>query len=326
MAEIVVFLGMGGTIAGTAAVAGDNVGYTAAQVGVAQLLESVPGLQRALGRYQAASEQVCQIDSKDLAPADWLALLERVQHHLSRPDVVGVVVTHGTDTLEETAYFLSRTLAPELLAHKPVVLTCAMRPASSLTPDGPGNMADAATVALCQGAHGVLVVCAGKVHGAAQVQKVHPYRVDAFDSGEAGPLAVVEEGCVRLLSAWPALDRSMVRADLGALAVWPRVELLISHAGATGAVVRALLNDAGAESALRGIVVAGTGNGTVHKDMEAALITAQQRGVRVLRVSRCAYGQVVGNSPAARSGAFSSAGLSAVKARIALVLEIAAQA
>ena len=325
MAEIVVFLGMGGTIVGTAPVAGDNVGYTAAQVGVAQLLESVPGLQRALGRYQAASEQVCQIDSKDLGDADWRALLQRTQHHLSRPEVVGVVVTHGTDTLEETAYFLSRTLAPELLAHKPVVLTCAMRPASSLTPDGPGNMADAAAVALCQGACGVLVVCAGKVHGAAQVQKVHPYRVDAFDSGEAGPLAVVEEGRVRLLSAWPALDCSVLRTDLAALPVWPRVELLLSHASATGAVVRALLNDADAETALRGIVVAGTGNGTIHKDMEAALLAAQQGGVRVLRVSRCAYGQVVGDSAAARSGAFPHSDLSAVKARIALMLDLAAQ-
>ena len=247
MAEIVVFLGMGGTIAGTAAVADDNVGYTAAQIGVQQLLGSVPGLQRVLGAHQAHSEQVCQIDSKDLVPADWLALLERIQHHLSRPDVVGVVVTHGTDTLEETAYFLSRTLAPELLSHKPVVLTCAMRPASSLTPDGPGNMADATAVALCQGAHGVLVACAGKVHDAVQVQKVHPYRVDAFDSGEAGPLAVVEEGSVRLLSAWPAPDRSMVRVDPAALPVWPRVEILISHACATGAMVRALLHDTDAQ-------------------------------------------------------------------------------
>jgi L-asparaginase len=257
--------------------------------------------------------------------ADWLALLARVNHYLALPEVAGIVVTHGTDTLEETAYFLARTLAPEQLAHKPVVLTCAMRPASSLTPDGPGNMLDATSVALCQGARGVLVVCAGRLHGAAQVQKVHPYRVDAFDSGEAGPVAVVEEGRVRLLSGWPALDAPTFRVDFAALPVWPRVELLMSHAGATGAVVRALLQDTGAQSALRGIVVAGTGNGTIHKDMEVALIEAQQQGVRVVRVSRCAYGQVVGDSPAARSGVFTSYGLSAVKARIALMLEISAQ-
>jgi L-asparaginase len=324
MTEKLVFLGMGGTIAGTATSAGDNVGYTAAQDGVHALLESVPGLRVVLGGHAALSEQVCQIDSKDLVPADWQLLWQRVMHYLGMDTVAGIVVTHGTDTLEETAYFLSRTVPADLLRSKPLVLTCAMRPASSLTPDGPGNMADAATVALCPGARGVLVVCAGKIHSAAHVQKVHPYRTDAFDSGEAGPVGLVEEGHVRLLSHWPAVDTNagMLAGDASN---WPRVELLLSHAGATGALVRALLQDRAGESPLRGIVVAGTGNGTIHQAMEAALRDAQAQGVRVVRVSRCAYGQVVGGAPAHRSGVFVAAGLSAVKARIALMLEIAAQ-
>ena len=327
MAEKLVFLGMGGTLAGTAASAGDNVGYTAAQVGVQDLLASVPGLKSVMGGFEAVSEQVCQIDSKDLAHTDWRALLGRVSHHLARPEVAGVVVTHGTDTLEEAAYFLSCTVPAELLRHKPVVLTCAMRPASSLTPDGPGNMADAATVALCRQARGVLVVCAGKIHSAAHVQKVHPYRTDAFDSGEAGPVGLVEEGRVRLLWDWPEVSNSLCNLDSAALQsdTWPRVELLLSHAGATGAVVRALLKPDSNEAPLRGIVVAGTGNGTVHKSMEAALLDAQAQGIRVVRVSRCAYGTVVGSSPTDRSGTFASAGLSGVKARIALMLEIASQ-
>ena len=327
MAEKLVFLGMGGTLAGTATSAGDNVGYTAAQVGVQDLLASVPGLKSVMGGFEAVSEQVCQIDSKDLAHTDWRALLGRVSHHLARPEVAGVVVTHGTDTLEETAYFLSCTVPAELLRHKPVVLTCAMRPASSLTPDGPGNMADAAAVALCRQARGVMVVCAGKIHSAAHVQKVHPYRTDAFDSGEAGPVGLVEEGRVRLLWDWPEVTNSLCNLDSAALQsdAWPRVELLLSHAGATGAVVRALLKPDSNEAPLRGIVLAGTGNGTIHKSMEAALLEAQAQGIRVVRVSRCAYGTVVGSSPTDRSGAFASAGLSGVKARIALMLEIAAQ-
>jgi L-asparaginase len=327
MTEKLVFLGMGGTIAGTAASPGDNVGYTAAQVGVQALLESVPGLRAVLGGYVALSEQVCQIDSKDLVPGEWRALLQRVTHYLGMDAVAGLVVTHGTDTLEETAYFLSRTVPAELLSRKAVVLTCAMRPASSLSPDGPGNMADAAAVALCRGARGVLVVCAGKIHSAAHVQKVHPYRTDAFDSGEAGPVGLVEEGRVRLLCAWPAVDASAPAVDTAALEgdSWPRVELLVSHAGATGMVVRALLKDATGEAPLRGIVVAGTGNGTIHQDMEVALREAQSLGVGVVRVSRCAYGQVVGGGASARSGSFRAYGLSAVKARIALMLEIAAQ-
>jgi L-asparaginase len=297
-------------------------------VGVQALLQSVPGLQRVLGGHQALAEQVCQIDSKDLVFADWALLAGRVTHYLALDEVAGLVVTHGTDTLEETAYFLSQAVPPELLARKPVVLTCAMRPASSLTPDGPGNMADAAAVALWPGACGVLVVCAGKIHGAVQVQKVHPYRTDAFDSGEAGPLGLVEEGRVRLLSGWPAVGAAQPLLDCAKLQAqdWPRVELLTSHAGASGAVVRALLKPAPDEKPLRGIVVAGTGNGTLHKDLEAALLDAQAQGIRVVRVSRCAYGQVVGDSAPAGSGGFASYGLSAVKARIALMLEIAAQA
>ncbi len=327
MTEKLVFLGMGGTIAGTASSAGDNVGYTAAQVGVQALLASVPGLVPLLGGREVLSEQVCQIDSKDLEHTDWRSLWDRVSHYLAMDDVSGVVVTHGTDTLEETAYFLSCTLPVELLKRKPVVLTCAMRPASSLTPDGPGNMADAAAVALCKEAHGVLVVCAGKIHTAAHVQKVHPYRTDAFDSGEAGPVGLVEEGKVRLLGDWPTLTASgsPIGSPVLPSDAWPRVELLISHAGATGAVVRAMLETDADAAPLRGIVVAGTGNGTIHKIMESALLEAQEQGIRVVRVSRCAYGQVVGGSATDRSGAFASAGLSGVKARIALMLEIASQ-
>lgn len=326
MAEIVVFLGMGGTIAGTAAQAGDNVGYTAAQVGVEALLGSVPGLQRILGQRQLQSEQVCQLDSKDMDFADWSLLGERLQHYLSKPDVSGVVVMHGTDTVEETAYFLSYTLAAELQAQKPVVLTCAMRPASSLAPDGPTNMADAAAVAVHQGARGVLVVCAGKIHSAAHVQKIHPYRVDAFDSGEAGPVGLVEEGRVRLLADFPHVSATRAQnASVWQRSYWPRVELLLSYAGAGGALVRAMLATHDPRNPLRGIVVAGTGNGTIHKDMEAALADAQTQGVRVVRVSRCAYGQVVEACGAGHADTIASYGLSAVKARIALMLELAAE-
>ncbi len=329
MGKKVVFLGMGGTIAGTAPSAGDNVGYTAAQVGVQQLLQAAPGVAAALGGHEALAEQVCQIDSKDLAYADWDALVKRLTHWLQKPEVAGVVVTHGTDTLEETAYLLSRAVPSGLLTHKPVVLTCAMRPASSQTPDGPGNLADAVAVTLCGRVHGVVVVCAGKVHSAVQVQKVHPYRVDAFDSGEAGPLGLVEEGRVRMLSGAPIAEVGLPAVDMGRLQAqgWPRVELVISHAGASGALVRALLTGPDAAvAALRGIVVAGTGNGTIHKDMERALEEAQQQGVRIVRTSRCAYGQVVGGSPSERPGSFATSTLSALKARIALMLEIAAQA
>src|SRR5512139_1935809 len=112
-ARTIVVLGTGGTIAGTAASTGDNVGYTAAQIGVAQLVSAVPALRA----VALECEQVAQVDSKDMGFAVWRSLALRVQHHLAREEVGGVVVTHGTDTLEETAHFLQRVLAPA----KPVV-------------------------------------------------------------------------------------------------------------------------------------------------------------------------------------------------------------
>ena len=221
---------------------------------------------------------------------------------------------------EETAFFLSRVLSNVHLAQKPIVLTCAMRPASSSAPDGPQNVLDAVAVACSVQAHGVLVVCAGTVHAARDVQKIHPYRLNAFDSGDAGPLAYVEEGRVRWLHACPERVVSAAEFPLAVLAIepWPRVEIITSYAGATGATVRALC----AEPAVQGIVVAGTGNGTIHQDLELALCEAQARGLHVVRSTRCAYGSVV---VGAAAGAFrDSQGLPPVKARIALMLELMA--
>lgn len=326
MSKKIVFLGTGGTIAGTAASALDNVGYAAAQLDVDQLLMRIPGLSDTLGECTAVFEQVMQIDSKDMGWPQWLALVRRVCHYLAMPDVAAIVVTHGTDTLEETAFFLSQVLPRDGLACKAVVLTCAMRPASSLAADGPQNLLDAVVVARSRAAHGVLVVCAGSVHAAHVVQKVHPYRLHAFDSGEAAALGYVEEGAVRWVQRCPDQDTVLTPELLERWSQlpWPRVEIVMNYVGATGATVRALCAEpADSSSAVQGIVVAGTGNGTLHHELEAALWQAQGQGVRVVRATRCPQGCVV---PGTGSDAAlpHSQGLSAVKARIALMLEIMA--
>ncbi len=309
----IVVLGTGGTIAGTSTQAGDNIGYTAAQVGVEHLLAAVPGLQQA-AQGTLVAEQVAQVDSKDMDDKVWLALAQRCAHHLADPAVRGVVITHGTDTLEETAWFLHEVLDTRT---KPVVLTCAMRPATALTPDGPQNLLDAVAVAVTPGARGVLAVAAGEIHCARQVQKVHPYRVNAFNSGEAGPFGWVEEGVVRLSQAWP-LALSVYEYDaiknIANGLVLPRVEVVISHAGASGAMVDALVRDG-----VQGLVVACTGNGTVHGALEAALLRAQEAGVRVVRATRCPEGRVL---PKPGDALPDSGGLSPVKARISLMLEL----
>lgn len=320
----VVLLGTGGTISGRSALGTDNVGYAVGEVGVEDLVAMVTaGLPAGMA---LVAEQVAQVDSKDMDAAVWELLAARCRHHLRQPDVAALVITHGTDTMEETAYFLHRVLADPDLHRKPVVLTGAMRPASSRSPDGPGNLLDALAVAALPGARGVVVVMAGRVFSGADVQKVHGYRLDAFESRDAGPIAYVEEGQVRAVQPWPASDAgtpggvALARAASG----WPRVEIVTSHACTSAFVVDALLAHADATGdRLHGIVVAGTGNGTVHQALEGALLRAQARGVVVQRSTRCSEGQVL---PTRHDVFPDAAGLSPVKARIALMLAMMADA
>jgi L-asparaginase len=322
-------LGTGGTIAGTARVAADsapevdgNLAYTAAQLGVQALLQALP--DRESLSFDLVAEQVAQRDSKDMDFEDWRVLALRVRHHLQQSDVAGVVITHGTDTLEETAFFLLQVLPAELLQAKPVVITCAMRPATSPEADGPQNLQDALTLAGTPAAQGLMVVCAGQIHAALKVQKVHPYRLNAFDSGDAAILGQLQGGVVTWTTpmapmataailpseasaaseaseAAPPLaaNSNLQLDDLTAATVWPRVEIVMSYAGAAAFLVDALLANPNPSdlkdsqaSPLRGIVVAGTGNGSVHHALEAALERAQSAGVRVWRSTRCAYGAV----------------------------------
>lgn len=306
----IVILGTGGTIAGLAAYTSSPIEYTAAQVGVSQLVGNINGLG------DVVTEQVAQVDSKDMSFGVWTQLASRVQHHLSQGDVQGVVITHGTDTLEETAYFLQAVLNPA----KPVVLTCAMRPANALAPDGPQNLLDALAVAKHAGAHGVVVVCAGGIYSALDVQKIHTYQLNAFGAGDAGLIGYVEENTLKLLKNWPLAQQIPTQdaikniAILNAINAWPKVEIVMSYAGADGALVDALLG-----LGVQGLVVAGTGNGTVHHALQAALMKAQSQGVQVVRATRCTQGRVLPRA----DDCFSSAnGLSPVKARIDMMLRL----
>jgi len=310
MQSKIVILGTGGTIAGTAASPTDAIGYSAAQLGVAELVAAVPPLKG----LAIECEQVAQLDSKDMDFATWQRLAQRAAHHLARAEVGAVVVTHGTDTLEESAYFLHRVLAPG----KPLVLTAAMRPATSLQADGPQNLLDAVTLGRDGRVTGVSVVMAGRAWAAADTRKRHTYRLDAFDGGDAGPLAVVEAGRVRLLCATP---RAGVGLGLDAIArdsaTWPRVEIVLNHAGASGALVDALV-----AQGVAGLVAAGTGNGTLGVALEGALRRAARAGVRVLRASRCSDGPVLGGNDAELPAA---GPLSAVQARVELLLQLLAR-
>ncbi|HLL11129.1 MAG TPA: asparaginase [Rubrivivax sp.] len=323
----VVVIGTGGTIAGTARDPASHVGYRAAALDVADLVATVPALRA----HPLETISLARLDSSDMDHVTWAQLAAGIRQQLGRPEVAGVVVTHGTDTLEETAYFLHRCLA----ADKPVVLTAAMRPASAASPDGPQNLLDALLVALsgapsrpdpsmlldappATSPRGVLAVLCGRIHAGAELRKLHGYRVDAFDSGDAGPLGVVEDGRLRCFRSWPSAQLHPAATMLGDPTLWPVVDIVTSHAGARGATLDALVA-AGAQ----GIVIAGTGNGSVHHSLLAAAQRALAAGVLVRRSSRCVLGGVVGASEQL-AGVPSAGALTPVQARIELMLDLIA--
>lgn len=279
---VVVVLGTGGTIAGTSSTGRDR-DYQAAQLSVDQLVAAVPEL----AAHRLEARQVAQVDSKDMGWSVWRPLLLACLQALDRPEVAGLVITHGTDTLEETALLLHLLLPPG----KPVVLTAAMRPASSTQADGPGNLLQAVRTvqwAASQGVHGVVVAMAGRLWPAMVVRKAHAWQVDAFDGGGAEPLS--DGSLARGVSrAWPPAMAWCTQQVLACEAL-PWVMLLTSHADADARAVDAL---AAGPLPPQGWVLACTGHGTVHQALGAALkAVAADTGAPVWRATRVSRGGV----------------------------------
>ena len=301
----VLILGTGGTIAGTGADPDRSWAYRAAQLGVEQLVDAVPEL----AAFPLATLQVAQIDSKDMGWATWQALGRALEGAMSDEAVSAVVITHGTDTLEETACLL-HTLHD---GRKPIVLTAAMRPATAADADGPANLAQAvevAHVAARRGQGGVVAALAGRVWSARDVRKAHSHDIDAFDGGGAEPLGE--------LAAWPqprALGWHWLRSMDP-----PRVEVVTSHADADGWLVDAALAHARSSGQkLDGLIVACTGHGTVHEKLEAALQRAREAGAVVWRSSRVARGGV---QPREGDTWLAAGSWTPAQARVCLMLEL----
>jgi L-asparaginase len=298
-----VLLTTGGTIAGWAAQADAQAHYQAGALAGQALLAQLPPAAVAL---PVVVDDFARINSKDADSRFWWQLYQRLQHHLADSSVAAVVITHGTDTLEETAFFFSEVLPQPL--PKPVLLVCAMRPASHPQADGPQNLAD--VLCLAQDAscaqRGVLVVCGGLVYAASQLQKWHGSFVQPFVQrqalqealavGAAAAWGKMLQGQVQWQGASPYfLDDFWQKSSenlLGQLSklndseACPRVEILTSHAGSSALLVQALLAQRG-QHPLYGLVVAGTGCGTIHQALKIALLQAQQQGVQVVRTSQC---------------------------------------
>jgi L-asparaginase len=307
-------LATGGTIAGQAGDASKTAGYKAGVVGVDKLLDAVPALASVASIH---AEQVASIDSKDMSLALWSTLAARIDTLLKQDDIDSVVITHGTDTLEETAYFLHLTVK----SAKPVVLTAAMRPSTALSADGPLNLLNAVTVAASKNAagQGVLVAFNNQIHSARDVTKTSTYAVDAFRSPEVGVLGFVQDGRVEFQRS---VTKPHTTASEFAIAEkWPSVEIVASYADASRVMVDALV-----AAGVKGIVVAGTGNGSMHANITQALSDAVKQGVSVVRASRVGSGHVMHNGAASDDalGTISAGTLNPYKARVLLLLALAA--
>ncbi|GJH14920.1 asparaginase [Caballeronia novacaledonica] len=305
-------LATGGTIAGSAGDASKTAGYKAGVVGVDKLLDAVPALGT-VARIHA--EQIASIDSKDMSAALWTTLSSRIDELLAQDDIDGVVVTHGTDTLEETAYLLHLTVK----SAKPVVLTAAMRPSTALSADGPLNLLNAVTVAASKDAagKGVLVAVNNQIHSARDVTKTSTYAVDAFRSPETGVLGFVQDGRVEFQRM--VVRPHTVASEFSVTGQWPMVEIVASYADASRVMVDALV-----AAGVRGIVVAGTGNGSMHATLTQALADAVSHGVAVVRASRVGAGHVMRNGAANDDaiGSVSAGTLNPYKARVLLMLAL----
>ena len=207
----IAILGTGGTIAGKAGSASATTGYVPGSATVEDLLASVPGLEDIAN---LSSVQVSNIGSEDMTDEIWARLVKETESQLQDPEVTGVVITHGTDTLEETAFMLNQVLKSE----KPVVLVGSMRPATSISADGPINLLNAAKVAASPEAKdkGVLVVLNDEIHGARDVTKTNTTNCDTFTSPRLGALGVITGGRVSFFkeSARPHTLKTPFTSDL----------------------------------------------------------------------------------------------------------------
>lgn len=271
-------LATGGTIAGSGT-SSVSTNYTAGQVAIGALLDAVPQIKDIAN---VVGEQIVRIGSQDMDDATWLLLAKRINELQASDSVDAVVVTHGTDTMEETAFFLNLTVA----GTKPVVLVGAMRPSTALSADGPLNLYNAVVTAISPASvgKGVLVVMNGRIYGADGVVKMHTTDVDAFGAPNSGALGYVLNGRA-VYETSPKRPGGRPMFDVSHLDALPKVGIAYGHAGVSPDIIESMI-----KNHYRGIVYAGVGNGNIHKNLFAALEEARRKGIIVVRSSRIVSG------------------------------------
>ncbi|MDO4674355.1 asparaginase [Campylobacter sp.] len=300
----IAILATGGTIAGLAPSAVATTGYEAGRLGVEALMEAAVGIER-LADIQG--RQIANIDSANMRDAIWLRLAAEIPK-LFAEGVDGIVITHGTDTMEETAYFLHLTLKSD----KPVVLTGAMRPSTAMGADGPKNLYNAVALAAHKDARGVMIAMNDRILSARGATKVHSLNVDAFSSCEN--LGYIVDGRVHFGEKCAKIPPF----DVSALRTLPQVDIIYTYSNdGSGVAARAFF-----ENGTRGIVVAGSGAGSIHEDSKSVLKTLMREGLRVVVSSRVADARVVLSEEDVRLGFVGAGDLNPQKARILLMLAL----
>jgi L-asparaginase len=312
----VVVLATGGTIAGAAA-SDVQAGYTSGQVGVDQLLAAVPQAKKLAAMR---GEQISNIGSQDMNDEVWLKLARRVNELVAMPDVDGVVITHGTDTIEETAYFLNLVVRSK----KPVVMTASMRPSTALSADGPLNFFNAVAVAANKNAagRGVLVVVNDWIHGASSLTKTSTTAVQTFMSPLRGLIGTVAYGEVEFFRGPVGKATADSEFSLDGVTALPRVDIIMAHENMDGKLIEAAVA-AGA----KGIVIAGVGNGNMTQPALDALAAQAKKGIVCVRSSRVVTGRVGRNVEVNddKLGLIASDELNPQKARVLLRLALLKQ-
>lgn len=310
----VMILATGGTIAGTGASSTTTVGYTAATVAVDRLIAAVPELKSVAN---VKGEQVFQIASENMNNDYWLKLAKRVNVLLGQKDVDGIVITHGTDTIEETAYFLNLVVK----SRKPVVIVGAMRPSTALSADGPINLYNAVALAGSKDAagKGVLVTMNDQINAAREVSKTNASTLDTFKAPELGMLGYIQAGKPYFYRQSTRRHTADSEFDIMNLDTLPQVDIVYGYANMNRIPLDALIA-AGA----KGIIHAGVGNGSLASPVKPALIEARKKGTVIVRASRVGQGIVARNGEANDDELdfVVSDTLNAQKARILLMLAL----
>ena len=268
----IVILATGGTIAGTAAT-GTQAGYTSGAVTIDAMLAAVPGIK---DLANIKGEQISNVGSQDMTLDIMLTLAKRINTLLAQNEVNGIVVTHGTDTMEETAFFLNLVVK----SNKPVVMVGSMRPSSAVSADGPLNLFNAVGVAVDPNAlgRGVMVVMNDWIHGAHSLTKTSTTTIQTFTSPLGGLLGISNYGKNDFYNTPQWKHTTESEFDIAGVSALPRVDILYAYADMSADLI-----DSSVAKGVKGIVIAGVGNGNMNQASLQAASNAAKKGVIVVR-------------------------------------------